>query len=488
MAITAFPDSSSIVTLLSESTVFPERPTRPSLSKLTASDLPMLSVNYIQKGVLFPTCPAVSGDALLQLIKAALSRTLVYFPMLAGRLRTDSSGFVYVDCDDSGVPFVHAAAPSVMLGHVLAPNDVPVFVRQFFALNDAVSYDGHFMPLAAVQVSVLADGVFIAATVNHAVADGTSFWNFFNTWAEIARGSNEVSRPPETHRFFVKDSAAVLRVRFEGSRNAPGKILTPPTAPVRERIFRFSRQAVLDLKELANKGKLFNREMMEVEVMGKESNDVWKKAKSCNGQRATSAASWPRRVSPTAEVSSFQSLCAQIWRSVTRARRLPSTKRTTFRMAANCRHRLNPPLHPEYFGNAIQSIATAAEVGDLLKREIGWAAGMLHRGVVEHGDATIRGMVDEWEKAPRAFPLGNADGASITMGSSARFPMYNNDFGWGPPVAVRSGRANKFDGKMSAFPGRDGSGSVDVEMCLAPDTMALLERDPEFMRYVTAAP
>uniref|UniRef100_A0A5K1CB67 Uncharacterized protein n=1 Tax=Nymphaea colorata TaxID=210225 RepID=A0A5K1CB67_9MAGN len=74
---------------------------------------------------------------------------------------------------------------------------------------------------------------------------------------------------------------------------------------------------------------------------------------------------------------------------------------TTFQMAANCRHRLSPPLHPEYFGNAIQSIATTTEVGDLLKREIGWVAGMIHRGVVAHGDATIRGMVDEWEKAPR---------------------------------------------------------------------------------------
>jgi len=71
------------------------------------------------------------------------------------------------------------------------------------------------------------------------------------------------------------------------------------------------------------------------------------------------------------------------------------------------------------------------------------------------------------------------------MGSSPRFPMYDNNFGWGRPLAVRSGRANKFDGKISAFPGRDGTGTVDLEVVLAPETMEALESDPEFTRYAT---
>ncbi|KAF2306390.1 hypothetical protein GH714_017371 [Hevea brasiliensis] len=73
------------------------------------------------------------------------------------------------------------------------------------------------------------------------------------------------------------------------------------------------------------------------------------------------------------------------------------------------------------------------------------------------------------------------------MGSSPRFPMYNNDFGWGQPLAIRSGRANKFDGKISAFPGREGKGSVDLEVVLAPETMDGLEMDGEFMQYVSTS-
>lgn len=105
--------------------------------------------------------------------------------------------------------------------------------------------------------------------------------------------------------------------------------------------------------------------------------------------------------------------------------------------------------------------------------------------VVAHDNSRVRQVVKDWERDPRCFPLGNFDGAMITMGSSPRFPMYDNDFGWGRPVAVRSGKANKFDGKISAFPGPELGGSVDLEVVLSAETMASLEADTEFMHYVS---
>jgi hypothetical protein len=154
-------------------------------------------------------------------------------------------------------------------------------------------------------------------------------------------------------------------------------------------------------------------------------------------------------------------------------------------MAVNCRHRLEPKLDPYYFGNAIQSIPTLASAGDVLSRDLRWCAEQLNKNVKAHDNATVRRFVENWESDPKCFPLGNFDGASMTMGSSPRFPMYDNDFGWGRPLAVRSGRANKFDGKISAFPGREGGGSVDLEVVLAAETMAGLEADSEFMQYVS---
>ncbi|XP_058089379.1 uncharacterized acetyltransferase At3g50280-like [Magnolia sinica] len=477
-------------TLISKSTVFPtQNSTLPNL-RLSVSDLPMLSCQYIQKGVLL-TRPSLTSDALISILRRGLSETLSHFPPLAGRLTTDPAGHIHISCNDAGVDFVHANAGNLTLFDVLSPVHVPDSVKGFFSFSfdGVVSYDGHFRPLLAVQVTELADSVFIGCAVNHAVIDGTSFWNFFNAFAEVCRGARSISRLPDFRRNFFSESTAVLRfpdgvptAKFSGD------------GPLRERMFHFSREAILDLKSQANGRKQLGDNGVHVaEMMRKESHDD---PRISNGkitsvlQCLPQSSLWKHQdpqavVDRTAEISSFQALCAELWRSITRARKLPAAADTTFRMAVNCRHRIEPRVNALYFGNAIQSIPTVTSVGEVLSQDLKWCAGLLNKSIAAHGDANVRRVVEDWERDPKCFPLGNFEGASITMGSSARFPMYDNDFGWGPPVAVRSGRANKFDGKISAFPGREGGGSVELEVCLKPETICALEADTEFMQYVT---
>ncbi|KAL4289553.1 hypothetical protein GQ457_14G025120 [Hibiscus cannabinus] len=463
---------SSPLILLSKSMVFPDQRSCLGDLKLSVSDLPMLSCHYIQKGCLF-TRPSIPVNSLVSLLKQSLSKTLSFFPPLAGRLHTDEMGYIYIACNDAGVEFHHAQCGSRFIRDVIGPIHVPELIKEFFTFDKTVSYQGHYRPIMAVQFTELGDGVFIGCSVNHAVTDGTSFWNFFNTFAEICRkisnGNNEtiekISRRPDFSRESVLISPAILKVPDGGP-----KVTFNENEPLRERIFSFSREAILELKAKVNNSKV-NGDFNAVEILGKQSNDKY----------YTEMAP----VSKTAEISSFQSLSALLWRAVTRARKLPASKTATFRMAVNCRHRLNPKMDPLYFGNAIQSIPTYASAGDVTSRSMRWCAEQLNESVKAHDDGTVRRFVRSWEKDPRCFPLGNFDGASMTMGSSPRFPMYDNDFGWGRPLAVRSGGANKFDGKISAFPGREGNGSVDLEVVLAPETMAGIESDREFMQYVT---
>ncbi|XP_073125688.1 BAHD acyltransferase DCR [Henckelia pumila] len=458
--------SQSVPHVVSRCTVFPSHKSSLGDLKLSVSDLPMLSCHYIQKGCLFACSPALPLSEILAVLKSGLSMALSRFPPLAGRLVTDSDGYVYVSCDDGGVDFLHAD------GSHFRVRDLPEAVEGFFAFDGMVSYQGHFRPILAVQVTELADGVFVGCSVNHAVADGTSFWNFFNTFAELSRGVKRISRVPDFSRDSVLISPVVLKLPDGGP-----KVTFSADSPVREKIFRFTRESVLKLKSKVNNQKWeIDGGVEAAELMGKFSNDT---LKFPDGKLP-----WLRTA--VAEISSFQSLSALLWRGITRARKLPPSKKTTFRMAVNCRHRLEPKLDPLYFGNAIQSIPTYASAGEILSHDLRWCAEQLNKTVAAHGNETVRKMVEEWERDPRCFPLGNFDGAMITMGSSPRFPMYDNDFGWGRPVAVRSGRANKFDGKISAFPGREAGGSVDLEVVLAPETMAGLESDPEFMQYVSA--
>ena len=88
--------------------------------------------------------------------------------------------------------FIHAEADGVTISDIVKP----VYVHSFFPLNGLKNCEGIFNPLLGVQVTQLVDGIFVGVTINHSVADGTSFWHFFNSWSEISRGSFHLSKPP----------------------------------------------------------------------------------------------------------------------------------------------------------------------------------------------------------------------------------------------------------------------------------------------------
>ncbi|KAF5808369.1 putative transferase [Helianthus annuus] len=62
--------------------------------------------------------------------------------------------------------------------------------------------------------------------------------------------------------------------------------------------------------------------------------------------------------------------------------------------------------------------------------------------------------------------------------------MYGCEFGLGKALAVRSGCTNKCDGKITMHPGREGGGSMDVEVCLLPEYMKNIQSDQELMSYL----
>lgn len=103
----------------------------------------------------------------------------------------------------------------------------------------------------------------------------------------------------------------------------------------------------------------------------------------------------------------------------------------------------------------------------------------------------MRSSLERW-LAPRAAIHVRcwAPQAGLATGSSPRFDVYGNDFGWGKAVAVRSGAErprNKMDGKATVYEGRGGGGSMALEVCLSPDALARLVADEEFMDAATVS-
>ncbi|MFQ6654572.1 hypothetical protein Gotur_025497 [Gossypium turneri] len=150
-------------------------------------DLVMLSVHYIQKGILY-TKPPPPGDYceqnlinnVLVRLKRSLSIALLHFYPLAGRLATKieqnpKSHSVFVDCKNCpGAKFIHAAI-DLSVSDIVSPTYVPLVIQSFFDHDRAINYDGHTRPLLSIQVTKLVDGMFIGCSMNHAIADRTTF-------------------------------------------------------------------------------------------------------------------------------------------------------------------------------------------------------------------------------------------------------------------------------------------------------------------------
>uniref|UniRef100_J3MPR8 Acetyltransferase n=1 Tax=Oryza brachyantha TaxID=4533 RepID=J3MPR8_ORYBR len=397
---------------------------------LTPWDLRLISIDYIQKGVLLPS-PPLSGGALADALASSFSLALARYYPLAGRLaadeRADGTVTITLRCTGEGAEFVHAAAPGVAVSDVVSSLYTPSEVWSFYSYNLVLGADAAVepRPLLSVQVTELADGVFIGMSMNHSVGDGTTFWEFMNTWSDINRRGGggvitddmrEIATPaPVFRRWFVETTPVSIPMPIGKLQNVVKRFERPD---VQECFFTFPAASARKLKARANE-----------EMAG----------------------------TSTATISSLQAVLAHLWRAVCRARRLP----------------------PE------QAEATA---GEIQERGLGWTAWLLNRAVASFDEAAMREWLEGWAREPEftyMSKLQSTAGVALITGSSPRFDVFGNDFGWGRPVAVRSGSGNKMDGKATVFEGPERGGSVSLEVCIAPDALRRLAADEEFMDAVS---
>jgi len=124
----------------------------------------MLSIHYIQKGLLFlkpsfseSVKPKEFMETLLQKLKDSLAIALVHFYPLAGRLstlKTDNSRShsVFVDCKNSpGARFIHAES-DLSVSDILGSTYVPLVVQSLFDHHKALNRDGYTMSLLSIKV------------------------------------------------------------------------------------------------------------------------------------------------------------------------------------------------------------------------------------------------------------------------------------------------------------------------------------------------
>ncbi|KAH0974672.1 hypothetical protein GBA52_016571 [Prunus armeniaca] len=136
----------------------------------------------------------------VKVIREGLSRALVYYYPMAGRLREGPNRKLMVECNGEGVLFIegNADVTLVQLGDTIAPPSP--FLEEF--LYNVPGSDGILgCPLLLIQVTRLSCGGFILALrLNHTMCDAAGLVQFLKAVGEMAQGAQAPSTTPVWER------------------------------------------------------------------------------------------------------------------------------------------------------------------------------------------------------------------------------------------------------------------------------------------------
>ncbi|XP_028771002.1 acyl transferase 4-like [Neltuma alba] len=321
-------------------------------------------------------------------IRKALSRALVSYYPLAGRLIQSEHGPLQIECSGEGVWFVEASA-SCTLASVNYFDDVESIPYDDL-LPDPETEDVE--PLVKMQVTHFRCGGFVIGLIFcHSVCDGLGAAQFLKAIGEVARGLEKPSIAPLWHRDFfpsTPDEETVAAL----PKLPPG----PPPMPEYE-----LEHANMDIP------------IDHVHRLKQEFQEI-------TGQNC----------------SAFQIVAAGFWISRTRAINFSPNTQVKLVFFANCRQLLNPPLPEGFYGNCFFPVTITIPSESLTQRSIIEVIKLIQeakaRLPAEFGKY-LKGEHRKDGEDPFAPPLTYT---TLFISEWGRLGFNEVDYQWGPPVHV----------------------------------------------------
>eukprot|EP00268_Persea_americana_P065676 TRINITY_DN8812_c0_g2_i1.p1 TRINITY_DN8812_c0_g2~~TRINITY_DN8812_c0_g2_i1.p1 ORF type:complete len:436 (-),score=42.68 TRINITY_DN8812_c0_g2_i1:338-1645(-) len=375
-----------------------------------------------------------------QMLKEALSKALVPFYPMAGRLKRDEDGRIEIDCNGSGVLFVEAVTDANI-------DDFGDFAptMELKRLLPVVDYSGDISSYALLVLQVTyfkCGGVSLGVGMQHHVADGASGLHFINYWSDVARGL-DLTIPPFIDRTLLRARDPPTPKFHHIEYQPPPPMNTPPPSQdiqscTSVAIFKITRDQLNTLK-----------------------------SKSKDGPNST----------PTN--SSYEMLAGHVWRCACKARGLPDDQPTKMYIATDGRARLRPALPQGYFGNAIFTATPIAVTGDLLSKPLTYSAGRIHDALVRMDDEYLRSALDYLEIQPDLTALVRGAHSfrcpNLGITSWSRLPIHEADFGWGRPIFMGPGGI-AYEGLAFVLPSPTNDGSLSLAISLQEDHMVHFQK------------
>ncbi|KAJ9166048.1 hypothetical protein P3X46_020849 [Hevea brasiliensis] len=335
---------------------------------------------------------SVSSD----ILKYSLSKVLVEYYPLAGRLRTtkEDDQKLEVDCNGEGAVFAEAFMDITAEQFLELSSKPNRSWRKLLYRVEAQSFLD--IPPLVVQVTNLrCGGMIISTGVNHCVCDGIGTSQFLQAWTHFTTKPNHDLPIVPFHSRYVLKPRNPLQVTF----THPSYVRTADTEP----------QPALCLNHY-----LQSQPLVPASLTFSTSHILHLK----------------RQCVPSLKCTTFEILASHAWRCWVRSLDLPSALNVKLLFSVNVRKKLIPEIPPGYYGNGFVLGCAQTYVKDLV-------SSTLHHGVklVQHAksclsDDYVRSMIDFLEDKTVKTDLS----ASLVISQWSKLGLEDLDFGEGKPL------------------------------------------------------
>nr|QDM39175.1 BAHD acyltransferase-like 09 [Taxus x media] len=405
--------------------VTPSLPSPKATVQLSVVDSLTICRGIFNTLLVFNAPDNISADP-VKIIREALSKVLVYYFPLAGRLRSKEIGELEVECTGDGALFVEA----------MVEDNISV-LRDFDDLNPSFQQLAFWPPMGAniedlhllvVQVTRFTCGaITVGVTVCHSIFDGCGAAQFVTALADMARGEVKPLLEPIWNRELLnpEDPLHLQLNQFDS-------ICPPPM-----------------LEELGQASFVINVDTIEYmkQCVMEECNDF---------------------------CSSFEVVAALVWIARTKALQIPHTENVKLLFAMDLRKLFNPPLPNGYYGNAIGTAYAMDNVQDLLNGSLLRAIMIIKKAKADLKDNYSRSRV---VTNPNSLDVNKKSNNILALSDWRRLGFYEADFGWGGPLNVSSLQRLEnglpmFSTFLYLLPPRNKSDGIKLLLsCMPPTTL-----------------
>lgn len=388
-------------------------------------------------------------------IKEALSKVLVYYYPLAGKLKREN-GKLRITCNADGVPFLEAYTDCELSSlHYL--DGIDTETAKLLAFDWPSESECGYHPLVLRVTKFSCGGFTIGMGLSHSVCDGFGAAQFYKAMAELASGKSEPTVKPvwERERLVGAASKDLILPPIDMSTLATSPFL--PSTVVAHESFYITGETLRKLKMslLRELEKTENTNFTTVEILG-----------------------------------------AYVWRSKSRALQLSPDGKTMFCMAMGIRNVLNPPLNAGYYGNAFLSSAhLALTVKDLNELPLSRVAKLIKESkkVLTSSTDFVPKTLDKLETMiQQNVRVEISNGASVVLTDWRQLGLLEEvDFGWKEMVNMVPLPWNNFFIDLCMFlppckvdSSTKAKGGVRVLVTLPKASMAKMKEEMEYLNQL----